>query len=552
MPIFEKKFKIGVQIDGGTTQYKYVAPLEAGTYYNAYGKWDIKDNGESKIMAQSVPVMETPGDGETHTIQIYVGSEAGTFTWEATQVMYGGYFTNIPSITWTDYNHNMLNDVYGQSYSADPAVWIDYPFVEDWFYSSICSYGANNDFMRLCVIYYTDPGTGNSYYMLATISRMLNSFEPGSRGGWFAYNTVFRNDPERVDIRQYNVPTIEYPDLDPDEPVNPDDTGGNGSGDGSSDAVDFPDGIDISSLIANAGLFNVYHASLSNLQSLNSFLWSSNWIDNLKKGFSSPMECIAGLHILPVSLLGTTDTISVGGIDTTITSEKISSFTKLIDCGSLDLAEYWGNFLDYDNTTVKIYLPFVGFQLLETKKVMGAKLHIKYRIDILSGDFQAFIKRTKDGNEHVLYTFSGNMAMSLPLSQSNNSSIMNSVLGLTAGAVTSAVTGSPMPVGAAVSTVGLAMAQNASGSDARTVIHNGSYGSNKGYLGEMTPYLVIERPTQQIPSNYNNYVGIPSYFRATLSSCSGFTKVQDVHLICSGDEQDKNELIGLLKNGVII
>lgn len=552
MAIFEKKFKIGIQIDGGTTHYKYVAPLEAGTYYAGYRKWDIGDNGESKIIAQSVPVMETPADGETHTIQIYVGSEAGTFTWSATNVMMGGYFTNIPTIIWTDNTHNMLNDPYTQSYCADPAVWDDYGYVKDWFYSAICPYGANNDFMRLCVLYYSDPNTGNSYFMLAAISRQINSFVPSSQGGWFAYNGVFANNPERVDIRQYNVATIEYPDLDPDEPVNPDDTGGNGSGDGSSDPIDFPDGIDISSLIANAKLFNVYHASLSNIQELSDFLWSDNWIDNIKKNFSSPMECVAGLHILPVSLLGSADTITLGSLDTEISSERITSFTKLIDCGSLDLAEYWGNFLDYENTTVKVYMPFVGFQLLETKKVMGARLHIKYRIDILTGDFQAFIKRTKDGNEHVLYTFSGNMAISLPLSQSNNNSIMSSVLGLTSGAITNAVTGSPMPIGAAVSTVGLAMAQNASGVDSTTVIHNGSYGGNKGYLGEMTPYLIIERPTQQIPSNYNNYVGIPSYFRATLNSCSGFTKVQDVHLICSGDEQDRNELISLLKNGVII
>lgn len=548
MAIFEKKFKIGFQVDGGTTQYKYVKALNATDYYAGYYKWKLDSDGanESKIITNSIKLCDIVNN-ETHNIAIYVGSCAGTFTLDTTYVSGGAYWADTFYITWTDNKH--LNDSgYSQNFSIDQSVWNVYPWVEDWAYSGACVVQGNDFQLRICVVF--DENTNK--FALCFLSRQLSDAQQDTRGNWYAWNRSFYTHPEEVDIRQYNVSTIEYPDLDPDEPVNPDETGGDGSGDGSSDAVDFPDGIDISNLIADAKLFNVYHASLSNLQSLNSFLWSTNWIDNLKKGFSSPMECIAGLHILPVSLLGTTDTITVGGIDTTITSERMSSFTKLIDCGSLDLAEYWGNFLDYDNTTVKIYLPFVGFQLLETKKVMGAKLHIKYRIDILSGDFQAFIKRTKDGNEHVLYTFSGNMAMSLPLSQSNNSSIMNSVLGLTAGAVTSAVTGSPMPVGAAVSTVGLAMAQNASGSDARTVIHNGSYGSNKGYLGEMTPYLVIERPTQQIPSNYNNYVGIPSYFRATLNTCSGFTKVQDVHLVCSGDEQDRNELIALLKNGVII
>ena len=546
MAIFEKKFKLGVQINGGETFYRYVKSLNPVSYLGS-NKWELDGEGgkESEIIANSLKVSRTPDDNETISCAIYVGSEAGTFTWSATQLMLGAYFTNIPMITWTNGN-NMTGSPYVQNYSADMDIYDDYPYVEDWMNSAICPYGIDNLDMRICIFYW------DGKFSLGFLSRQSFDYRPDTRGGWFIFNDSWSNFPSKVDITQYDVPTIQYPDLDPDEPVNPDNEGGNGDGDGSSDPVDFPDGIDISSLIANARLFNVYHASLSNIQSLNSFLWSDNWIDNFKKNFSSPMECIAGLHILPLSLLGSSDTIKLGGLDTEISSERLTSFTKLVDCGSLDLSEYWGNFLDYENTTVKIYLPFVGFQLLETKKIMGARLHIKYRVDILSGDFQCFIKRTKDGNEHVLYTFSGNMAISLPLSQSNNSSIMNSVLGLTAGAITSAVTGSPMPVGMAVSTVGLAMAQNASGIDSRTIIHNGSYGGNKGYLGEMTPYLIIERPTQQIPSNYNNFVGIPSYFRATLSSCSGFTKVQDVHLVCSGDDEDRNEIIALLKGGVII
>lgn len=548
MAIFEKKFKIGFQVDGGTTQYKYVKSLNVTDYYAGYYKWKLDSEGdsESKIITNSIKLCDII-DNQTHNIAIYVGECAGQFTVDTTYISGGAYWADTFYITWTDNKH--INDSgYSQNFSTDPLVWSVYPWVEDWAYSGSCVVQGLDFQLRICVIF--DHTTNK--FILCFLSRQLSDAQPETRGNWYAWNRCFYTYPNEVDIRQYNVSTIEYPDLDPDEPVNPDDTGGNGSGDGSSDAVDFPDGIDISNLISDARLFNVYHASLSNIQSLNSFLWSDNWIDNFKKNFSSPMECIAGLHILPLSLLGSSDTIKLGGLDTEISSERLTSFTKLVDCGSLDLSEYWGNFLDYENTTVKIYLPFVGFQLLETKKIMGARLHIKYRVDILSGDFQCFIKRTKDGNEHVLYTFSGNMAISLPLSQSNNSSIMNSVLGLTAGAITSAVTGSPMPVGMAVSTVGLAMAQNASGIDSRTIIHNGSYGGNKGYLGEMTPYLIIERPTQQIPSNYNNFVGIPSYFRATLSSCSGFTKVQDVHLVCSGDDEDRNEIIALLKGGVII
>ena len=548
MAIFEKKFKIGFQVDGGTTQYKYIKSLNVTDYYAGYYKWKLDSDGanESKIITNSIKLCDIV-DNQTHNIAIYVGGCAGQFTLDTTYVSGGVYWADTFYITWTDNKH--LNDSgYSQNFSTDPTIWEVYPWVEDWAYSGACVVQGLDFQLRICIIF--DENTNK--FILCFLSRQLSDAHQDTRGNWYAWNRSFYTYPNEVDIRQYDVATIEYPDLDPDEPVNPDNEGGDGSGDGSSDAVDFPDGIDVSNLIADAHLFNVYHVVTANLQLLNSLMWSNNWFDNLQKGFNSPMECIAGLHILPFSVSGTSAHITVGGIDTNISSEHITNYRKVIDIGSLKIEEYWGNFLDYDNTTVKIYLPFVGFQMLETKKVMGATLTIRYVVDVITGDFQCFLKRSKDGKVHVLYTFSGNMAMSLPLSQSTNTSIMNSVLGLTSGAMMSAVTGNPMPiVGSAISTVGGAMAQSAS-SEQRSIVHNGSYGGSKGYMGEMTPYVIIERSKQQVPSNYNQFVGVPSYFKATLNTCSGFTKVHEIHLNCSASADERAEIERMLKEGVIL
>lgn len=547
MAIFEKKFRLGVQIDGGTTHYQYVKSLNVDQYYPYDYKFKLSDpDSGGTIFANSMVVALSPDNNTTHQISIYVGSQAGTFEWSATNYMMGTYFTNIPNIAWTDGN-NMTTSPYLQNYTTDQTVINANPFLGDWLNSAICVHGLDNE-MRICVVYY------DGKFILCFVCRQLNDSQAGqeTRGEFFAFNQAIALYPDKVNITQYDVPTIEYPDLDPEEPTNPDNEGGDGSGDGSSDPVDFPDGIDVSNLIANAHLFNVYHVVTANLQELNSLLWSNNWFDNLQKGFNSPMQCIAGLHILPFSVSGTSAHISVGGIDTNISSEHITNYRKVIDIGSLTIEEYWGNFLDYDNTTVKIYLPFVGFQMLETKKVMGATLTIRYVIDIITGDFQCFVKRAKGDKYHVIYTFSGNMAMSLPLSQSSNTSIMNSVLGLTNGAMMSAVTGNPMPiVGSAISTVGGAMAQNAS-SEQRSIVHNGSYGGSKGYMGEMTPYVIIERSKQQMPSSYNRFVGVPSYFSAILNTCSGFTKVHEIHLNCSASADERAEIERMLKSGVII
>lgn len=540
MAIFDKRYKIGIQIDGGNWYYKYLKPLSVGNHF--FDLWEVQS--DASFIAENSLVIQRPLEEFQKTFAISIGNETGVGILSYT------YFNNYyncymvtndpvtqgrPAVDWTPYNPILLN-VMPSSFTTNQIAWENYPFLED-------EYWARSDDGQIRLVIFDD---NDGRICIGTIVRQY-SYDVSTRGNYYVYNGEYNYNLWAQDITQYLPDTQQYPDAEDD-----DDDGGGGDFDPSSDPVDFPDGIDVSNLIANAGLLNCYHVSIASLHLLNTYLWSSNWFDNVKKCFNSPMECIAGLHILPFSLLGSSEHITLGGIDTEIASEHITNYKKIIDIGTLSLNEYWGNFLDYENTTVKIYLPFVGFQVLETKKVMGASLSIRYSIDVLTGDFQCFLKRVKDGATHVIYTFSGNMAISLPLSQSTNASIMSSVLGVTNSAGSALMGGGFGGLATSImQTAGSACAQNAFGEN-RTIQHNGSYGGNKGYLGEMTPYLIIERAKQQMPTNYNTFVGITSYYRTTLNNCHGFTKIQSIHLNCSASADERADIENMLKAGVIL
>ena len=77
--------------------------------------------------------------------------------------------------------------------------------------------------------------------------------------------------------------------------------------------------------------------------------------------------------------------------------------------------------------------------------------------------------------------------------------------------------------------------------------------SSSGVLGIQYPYLIVQRPKQCLPNNQNKYIGYPCMITRTLSSCSGFTQIDSIHLEhvpCTAAEAD--EIIAMLKGGVII
>ena len=295
------------------------------------------------------------------------------------------------------------------------------------------------------------------------------------------------------------------------------------------------------------GLWKVYNPSESELQAFGAWLWSSDIVDQIVKMISNPMDAIIGLHTLYATpATGGAQSIKAGYLDSGVSAPVVTNQYTSIDCGSVIVPEAYKNALDYDYTNVSVYLPFIGIVPLNTREVMGSKISIRYRVDVLTGTCLATISVSRQSSNAVLYTFSGNCAVQIPLTSGNYGTLLTGLLSAVGGVAASVATGgAAIP---AVAGVGSAIV------NARTnVSRTGNLGSNAGALGVRVPYLIITRPIAYDAANYSNYYGYPANKTVTLSSVSGFTRCKSVHVEgLPATEEEKTMIESILKEGVII
>lgn len=295
------------------------------------------------------------------------------------------------------------------------------------------------------------------------------------------------------------------------------------------------------------GLWAIYNPTESQLQSFGQWLWSSDIIDQIVKMISNPMDAIIGLHTIYVTPpTSGTATIKAGYLDSGVSAAKVSNQYTSIDCGTVTIPEKYQNALDYDYTRVSIYLPFIGIVPLNTRDVMGASLHLTYRVDVLTGTCLAQIRVTKQNSNAVLYTYSGNCAVQIPLTSGNYGTLLTGLLSAVGGVVASVASGgAALPAVAGIGSAALNSHTNVS--------QSGNLGSNAGALGIRKPYVIITRPIPYNAENYPSFYGIPSQKYVMLGNVSGFTKVREIHVEnINATNEEKSEIESLLKEGIIL
>lgn len=320
--------------------------------------------------------------------------------------------------------------------------------------------------------------------------------------------------------------------------------GGDGNFDNTSEPIDFPP-IPILSAV-DTGFLTLFNPSLAQLKELSSYMWSDLFdINGWKKIFANPMDAIIGLTIVPVAVPSAgIGTVSVGNIPTGISMTKAAGQYVELDCGTLNVNEYWGAYLDYEPyTKAEIYLPFIGIHSLSTDDIMKKTIHIKYHIDLLSGACCAYVKC----GDSILYSFVGQCSSSIPITSTDWTNIINGVISI-AGAIGSmaATNGATAPM--SVGTIASAAVNSLKPS----IEKSGPMSSTGGILGVQYPYLILTRPRQALPNRLNTYTGYPTARTMSLGEVSGFTVIDAIHLEnIPATESELDEIESLLKEGVI-
>lgn len=303
---------------------------------------------------------------------------------------------------------------------------------------------------------------------------------------------------------------------------------------------------------SSTGLANLYNPTLAQVKQFSRWLWGSDGLnlDQLKKLLQDPMQAIIGLHVMYATpTTGANRDIQVGYINSGVPSKIVTEQYTEIDCGTVTINEYFGDARDYSPyTQVYCYLPFIGIVELNADDVVNSKLGIKYKIDVLTGCCLAQLTVKKYGLNAVLYTYTGNCAVQMPITSGNYLSTVSSLLGAVVSGAAAVATGG------ALAPVAIGAAANAMGGGARaSVAMSGSLGSNAGAMGIRKPYLIIKRVESADANGYNEFYGYPTNKRVNLSQLTGYVRVKEINLSgTNATEDEQNEIVALLKEGVIL
>lgn len=425
------------------------------------------------------------------------------------------------------------------------------------------------------------------------------------------YSRPYNSNPSFFNMGQIDPskPTNPYEPGGPSGPTDPDLPPG--TFDDESDPI--PDSPLPTLSAANTGFTRIYNPTLSQVRALASYLWTDESVietiwNHIKQFFENPMEAIIGFNLVPVPVPdGGTENFALMYIDTGVSMTVAANQFVDLDCGNVELKRYYGSALDQSPyTKVSCFLPYIGTVNLNTDEVMGTTLQVKYRVDIVSGSCVA--KIFVDGN--CLYQYSGHCAITIPISSADFSSYVSAAIsvGKLAAAAITAGAGAAMAAGVAdasqqtnqvvtttqvtntsrnpstgrqittgtITTVqtrespadqsstqasfsglspqNVANTVGAIMSSKPHIEHSGSFSGNSGYLGVRRPFLIIERPNMCMPANYQALNGFPAMITMELSTCKGFTRVQQVQLTGMGraTNPEQAEILELLKSGVIL
>lgn len=193
-----------------------------------------------------------------------------------------------------------------------------------------------------------------------------------------------------------------------------------------------------------------------------------------------------------------TDTTEVllGGYKTGVTCNVVDNDIVETDCGTVEILGKYNNSMDYENTTVEIYLPLIGFKTLETEKVMNETLSLIYRTNVINGDTLALIYNTTGT---LIYTFNCKASFEIPYTLNNYDT-------------------------------------------------KGDVAVNADYLFGFTPIVTIRYNKAY---NASHAIGSDNQ-ETTLDKLKGYVKCSEVFNTINATTTEKDEIDNLLKTGVII
>jgi len=315
-----------------------------------------------------------------------------------------------------------------------------------------------------------------------------------------------------------------------------------------------------------SGFLTCYKISQANLEKVGKNLYSETLLDLIKNLTVNPLDFIISLMIFPCSpaAVGGSTNIKLGGwlcaaagggiinaLGENAEGNPLAKQFRTVDFGTIQIPENWGNFLDYSQTTIELYLPFIGSVNIDVSECMGGSINVQYTIDFFTGMCVANVlcKRSfplpsgKFIPNNAQHAYQGNCAIQIPLSAINYGSMIGSLINACTQGITNPVSGF------------IGMTSDAIGGGCRpNVSSKGNIVANSGFCSVLYPYVRITRPITAEPENYQEVIGYPSYINTTLGECEDLCICDDIDLrgVAGATESELNKIRQMCKDGVYV
>lgn len=346
---------------------------------------------------------------------------------------------------------------------------------------------------------------------------------------------------------------------------------------------------------SGSGLIHVYNPTPGEFVGFGNWLWVTYADATIDKIWNNPFDGIIGAHELYATpQVDGNDNIRSGFLVCPVTSDLVRQRYTEIDCGTVIVPEFYGNYFDYSPySQAYIYLPFIGINEVSIDDIVGHAVNIRYRVDAYNGSCIAMIYVAKSGYRNLCYQFAGNCAVEVPLAggsqaaikagmlqaeaysraaiqsaqiqktASIGSGILNGaagssfagplagIIGALAGGTSGYIQGSANV--AAAKLQGQAMQEAARYANKSSVQHSGQFGASHGAMGLKTPFIMIRNPIQVKVVNYNDDYGFPAHKRVIIGGCTGYLRVREVNVISAhATNEEKRAIEEELKAGVYV
>ena len=281
-------------------------------------------------------------------------------------------------------------------------------------------------------------------------------------------------------------------------------------------------------------------------------LYGENPINFVVDCFYLPFDVSTFISTLPVS------SIKFGSYVANLSGLKVTKNNTLTTLATVDIVGAYNDYRDYD-FNYYLYLPYVGFTLLDIEMIIYKTLTIKAFFDVRTGNIKYYLF----AGLNLIKTFEGNIRVSMPLASSDKVAQAGQYI----KGIDSIVSGSMstgMEIGSAIATKGASLAGGVGGGIPSII--NGAMELQKGapksvsgnsspstaILDALYPYLIIEKPIYKNASSVRAEYNKPDMSVRKIGDTRGYGIFTDVMLETDADEEERNEILSLLSSGVIV